>query len=365
MNPSKELREGITTGTCAAAATAAACLVLNGQAIPKEVEIQSPSGTLKVEVSWAHLDDEGACAGVMKDAGDDPDVTHGMTVISHVTLTKGQFEVDGGEGIGLVTKSGLAVPSGQRAINPVPRAMILQALQQGCPSGAKAVISIPGGEEVAKKTYNPRLGIVGGLSVLGTKGIVRPMSEEALRATFKADMDVKVARGDQILFYTFGNMGEKIIEQIFGFGEQSLVQVGNELGYMLKEAHRAGVRKILLAGHSGKMIKVAGGIFQTHSSVADSRMEILTALTALEGGSVDLLEQLFCCTTTEAAAQILRAHGFERVWTKAAQRAAEKCNAYLWGDVPVEVCIFDNEGKILGVSEKFFQGLEEFKEGAL
>lgn len=353
MESLKELREGVTTGTCAAAATAAAALVLTRGEVPPVVTVDTPSGPRSLEVSWARLEEDGARASVIKDAGDDPDVTHGMAVQSFVRRRQGDFYLDGGEGVGTVTKPGLKVAVGEKAINPVPRAQILAELRRYLPQGGEAVISIPGGEEVAHKTYNPRLGIVGGLSILGTKGVVRPMSEEALRATFKADLDVKVAAGNLDLVYTFGNMGEEMALRALGIGAERIVQVGNEIGYMLKEAHRAGVKHLTIAGHSGKLVKVAAGVFQTHSAVADARREVMMALAALEGAPYEVLAGLDGCTTTESMGALLKAWDEEKahhLWQVAARRAAERACSYLWGDIPCDAVIFDNEGCVLGTT---------------
>lgn len=346
----EDLREGITTGTCAAAATAAACLLLARGEVPRDVTVHTPSGPRRVEVLWVRPEGEGARACVIKDAGDDPDVTHGMAVQSLVTPLDGKFIVDGGLGVGTVTKPGLKVLPGHKAINPVPRGQIMDALREGLPRGGKALIELPDGESLAHKTYNPRLGIVGGLSVLGTKGIVRPMSEEALRATFKADLDVKRAAGLTDLVFTFGNMGEDMAVQALGIDRERIVQVGNEVGYMLKEAHRSGVKRLLIAGHSGKLIKLAAGIFQTHSAVADGRRETLVALAALQGAPLQVLRELDRCTTTEAAGAVLRAwsdDGAGAVWQAAADRAALKARSFLWNDVEIETVMFDNNAQVL------------------
>lgn len=350
------LREGITTGTCATAAVVAASRLLKEGVVPHVVEVQAPGGLLRVEPQWARLVEGGAEAGVVKDAGDDPDVTHGMVVCSRVIpRTDGQFHLAAGEGVGTVTLPGLKVPPGEPAINPVPRSMILAVLEEAFPDGADVTVSIPGGEEAALRTYNSRLGVMGGLSVLGTTGIVRPMSEEALRATFKADLDVKAALGRRHLAFVFGNMGEAMTKNRLNLADSSLVEMGNEVGYMLKEAHRAGLLGLLLAGHAGKMVKLAGGIFNTHSRVADGRMEVLCTLAALEGASRSVIEKLDAMTTTEAARPLLHDAGLDCVWQKAAERACRRARTYLWNDVPIEVLMMDNDGQILGATE----GVEE------
>ena len=356
MRAERVLREGVTTGSCAAAAAAAAAFFIRDGRIVDSVTGGAPARKLSVDVAWVRACPGGAEAGVVKDGGDDPDVTSGLTVQSRVRpRTDGQVTFCAGAGVGTVTGPGLKVQPGQPAINPVPRQMIAQAVLEVLPRGADVTVSIPGGETVAGCTYNPRLGIVGGLSVLGTSGIVRPMSEEALKATFKADLDVKAAKGRRRFVFVFGNMGEEMTQKLLKLGPSSTVQMGNEVGFMLREARRLEVTGLILAGHSGKMIKLSAGIFQTHSRVADGRMETLCALAALEGAPLPVLNDIYAATTTEAVREILCRAGLESVWGRAALAAQKKAAAYLWGDVRIETAFLDNDGQLLGASA----GLEE------
>ncbi len=357
------LREGITTGSCAAAATWAAGTLLKEGVAPQVVEFQVPGGTVRVEPLFCRLCQDGAEAGVIKDGGDDPDVTHGMTVISQVRPTgDGQFSVLGGQGVGTVTLPGLKIPPGQPAINPMPRAMIERALRSLFPDGAEATISIPGGEAVAQRTYNPRLGIVGGLSVLGTTGIVRPMSDQALRASLAADLDVRAATGRRRLAMVFGNMGETMTKALTGLKDSSIVSMGNEVGFMLTQARHLKVQELLLCGHLGKMIKLAGGIFNTHSRVADGRMEVVCTLAALQGASRDLVQELYRCTTTEAAMALIDGAGLGAIWEQAAERVAARARSYVWDDLAVEAMVLDNAGRALAVSAGAWAMVRRIKE---
>ncbi len=357
------LREGITTGSCAAAATVAAGTLLRDGQAPQVVELQVPGGTVRAEPLFCRLCQGGAEAAVVKDGGDDPDVTHGMTVISQVRPTgDGQFKILGGQGVGTVTLPGLKIPPGQPAINPMPRAMIEKALRDLFPDGAEATISIPGGELVAQKTYNPRLGIVGGLSVLGTTGIVRPMSDEALRASFAADLDVRVATGRRRLALVFGNMGEAMLKDLTGLKDSSVAFMGNEVGFMLTHSRHLKIQDLLLCGHVGKMIKVAGGIFNTHSRVADGRMEVLCTLAALQGASRDFIESLCSCTTTEAAMPLIEEAGLGSIWLQGAERAAAKARQYVWDEVAIEVMMMNNDGTALAVTAGAWAMVRRIKE---
>lgn len=343
------LREGFTTGSCAAAAALACCLRLRDGECPRRVELTVPEGRRYTPDILAHPD--GSC-GVIKDSGDDPDTTNGMEVVASVRLTGGDGDIQfaAGEGVGTVTEPGLKIPVGEPAINPVPRAMITDAVRSVFPTQAALVkVSVPGGREKAEKTFNPRLGIRGGLSILGTSGIVRPMSAEALRDSLYTELKMRVAQGHTPLGFTFGNQGETALNALFP--SLCIVQVSNELGFMLDSARELGVEHILLGGHPGKLAKVAGGVMQTHSKTADARRETIVCHLALMGAERELLEKVYACVTTDAAMTLIHAAGYDAVWMSIAAAAKRYCEARTFGQMRVDVFVLDSAGKLLGSAE--------------
>ncbi len=249
---------------------------------------------------------------VIKDSGDDPDITHGMEVCAEVTLTAEDIVIEGGEGIGRVTKPGLDQPVGAAAINSVPRMMIIQAVKEAAElydysGGFHIVISVPGGEDVAQKTFNPRIGIVGGISIIGTTGIVEPMSDRAVIETIRTEASVRREEGRKVLILTLGNYSEKhIFENAPALAEQC-VMCSNFIGDAIDIGISLGFEDILVYGHIGKMVKLGSGIMNTHSSYADGRMETLIACGALTGVRTEVLRSLADCATTDAALDILYA----------------------------------------------------------
>jgi cobalt-precorrin-5B (C1)-methyltransferase len=267
-------RTGITTGTCAAAAAKAAAIVLARGAVPKSVEVALPGGrTISVPVLYARLAKAGgeAAAAVRKDAGDDPDVTNGMEIVATVSWSTGEgIMLAAGDGIGTVTKPGLHVPPGQPAINPVPRRMIEAAVREVTDKPVRVCVSIPGGREIAAKTFNPRLGIEGGLSILGTTGIVRPYCVQALRDVLKCTLDVAAACGITAPVLVPGNIGARAARKHFTLREEQVIEVGNEWGFILDQMGDYSFKAILVMGHPGKLAKLAAGEWDTHSSRSSS-----------------------------------------------------------------------------------------------
>ena len=312
----KKLRMGYTTGSCAAAAArAAASMLLTGKAVP-EVKLMTPKGIgLDLEVLEAEWTAEEASCAVRKDAGDDPDVTNGLKIYALVRKSEEPgVQIDGGEGVGRVTRPGLEQPVGAAAINKVPRQMIRENVEEICrkfgyEGGLSVTISIPGGEALAVKTFNPRLGIVGGISVLGTSGIVEPMSEEALIQTIRVDIKMQLAGGRKYLVLVPGNYGLDYLNEFHPELLKNSVKYSNFLGEAIDAAVEYGAKGILLAGHIGKLVKLAGGIMNTHSRNADSRMEILTAHAAVLGADQETAAALMNCITTDEALEILREKG--------------------------------------------------------
>ena len=312
----KKMRMGYTTGSCAAAASkAAAWMLLHGQILP-EVELMTPKGIgLHLEVLDPKLSKGEASCAIRKDAGDDPDVTDGLLIYATVSKTeKPGVTLDGGEGVGRVTRVGLEQAVGDAAINKVPRQMIREGVEEICrgagyTGGLSVIISIPGGEELARKTFNPRLGIVGGISVLGTSGIVEPMSEEALIQTIRVDIKMQLSGGRSYLVLVPGNYGLDFLEDYEPEVLKRSVKYSNFLGEAIDAAVEFGAKGILLVGHIGKLVKLAAGIMNTHSRNADARMDILTAHAAVLGADQETAARLMDCITTDEALDILKEKG--------------------------------------------------------
>ena len=352
----QKLRCGYTTGTCAAAAAAgAAARLLTGETLPA-VRIATPAGVAVEAELLQHAAGEGwaACA-VRKDGGDDPDVTDGALIFARVerTDTPGII-IDGGEGVGRVTLPGLDQPVGAAAINSTPRRMIAEQLESaaakaGYTGGLRAVISVPEGEALAKRTFNPRLGIVGGISILGTSGIVKPMSEAALIDSLYLEMDQRRAAGVEDLLLTPGNYGESFAGEVLGLNLHRWCMCSNYLGAAIDHAAGAGFRSVLVVGHLGKLIKAAAGCMNTHSKTADARRETLTAHAALAGADRALLRALFDSPTTDAGVELLKQAGLlgpvmasigEALDGQLKRRAGE--------GLTIEALFFSNQYGILG-----------------
>lgn len=352
----KRLRCGYTTGTCAAAATRAAAELLLARALVPAVVISTPSG-IEVGVD-VEEHDEGpgwACCAVRKDAGDDPDVTDGVLVWAKVTQTdKPGISIDGGAGVGRVTRAGLDQPVGAAAINSVPREMIVRAAREaaeaaGYAGGLAVEISIPAGSELAARTFNPRLGIEGGISVLGTSGIVRPMSEDALVASLKLELSVLRSAGVTHLLVVPGNYGRDFASSTLHLSLEWAVQCSNYLGAVIDEAGLLGFADALVVGHIGKMVKVAGGIMNTHSRVADCRAEVMAAHAALVGASRETIVRIMTAPTADAMLDTLAEEQLaEAAMESLMESLADKLAYRAAGRLQVEAMVFSNRHGLLG-----------------
>ena len=315
LKDGRRLRCGYTTGSCAAAATAAATrMLLTGSAVDM-VTLDTPSGVrLALDVLDIRFDSEQARCAVRKDSGDDPDITNGTLVYSTVEKTDVGLFIDGGEGVGRVTRPGLDQPVGAAAINAVPRRMIreqalLACRESGYTGGLRITISIPGGEALAKKTFNPRLGIEGGLSVIGTTGIVEPMSSAALLDTIRLELSVLKADGAKAALLCPGNYGRDFARDVLRLNTDRIVSVGNFIGDGIGVASDCGFERILLVGHVGKLVKLGIGMTNTHSRYGDGRMETLAACAVECDADTEVLKALLACATTDAALDVLEAAG--------------------------------------------------------
>ena len=352
----KALRKGYTTGSCATAAAKVAALMVLRQHLIHQVSIVTPSGvTLRLAVESPHVEGAQAVAAIRKDGGDDVDATHGMLIFARVTLNDGgAITLSGGEGVGTVTRKGVGLAVGSAAINRTPRQTIEAAVREviGPNRGADIEIFAPEGEERAQKTYNARLGILGGISIIGTTGIVTPMSEESWKRSLALELEIKRAAGLERVILVPGNHGERFVrEHLPGLDADSVVTMSNFVGYMIEEAVRLGFKQIVLIGHPGKLIKIAAGIFHTHSHIADARMEVMVAHLALLGAPLPLLQTVSECTTTEAAMEHIEAFGFQHLYTHLAQRICLRVTEMLrFTKTPPEcdAIMFSFDNQILG-----------------
>ncbi|MCC8162645.1 MAG: cobalt-precorrin-5B (C(1))-methyltransferase CbiD [Lachnospiraceae bacterium] len=372
----KKLRFGYTTGSCAAAAAkAAATMLLSGREV-SYVELMTPKGVaLHLEVLDIRWERDSVSCAIRKDGGDDPDVTNGILVYAKVNRCSSvpgddsRIHIDGGAGVGRVTKPGLEQPVSAAAINRVPRQMIRENLEAVCAkyaynSGLDVLITIPAGEELAAKTFNPRLGIVGGISVLGTSGIVEPMSEQALIETILVEMRQKLANGMKYLLVVPGNYGIDFLSQYgHGLDLDDAVKCSNFVGEALDAAVEFGAKGVLLVGHIGKFVKLAGGIMNTHSHNADARMELLTVHAALLGAPVELLQKMMDCVTTDDALKYLdEAHMVEPVMERLMERMEFYVNQRAMNELELGVITFSNVYGVLGQTAKVPELVEKIAE---
>lgn len=361
----KKLRYGYTTGSSATAATKAALMYLldDGKHDILEVTIKLPSGNpLTISVNSLEKKENSVLASVIKDGGDDPDVTHGLEIFSKVTLRKDlKINIFGGIGVGKVTKKGLPVAPGNSAINPVPLKMIRETVEEMLPEGlgADVEIFVPKGEETAKKTLNAKLGIIGGISILGTTGIVKPMSEESWKASLAIELKMALENtGNGEAIFLFGNRGKQYLSDNFEDNTSQAIVISNFVGYMFDRACEFEAKKIYFIGELGKFVKVAGGIFHTHSRVSDAKMEILTANALLVGESTENMKKIMASNTTEEATKYIEK---TEVYNLLAEKAKQKCEEYCrrngW-ELEVETLIISAEKEILGNSRHFFDNFK-------
>lgn len=355
----KSLRCGYTTGSCATAASkAAAFMLLKGQRVDV-IRIDTPKGiVLDLEPVMVEQTADYVSCAIRKDSGDDPDDTNGVLVYARVERTSASgIELCGGVGVGKVTKPGLACAVGGPAINPTPRKMITAEVEQvmrasGYEGGLKITISIPEGVEIAKKTFNPRLGIVGGLSVLGTSGIVEPMSERALIETMHVEINAQKVRGNKDLLVFFGNYGEDYTRDVMGLALTGSVTCSNFVGELLDYAVFCGFETLLLIGHSGKLVKLAQGVMNTHSKYADCRTELFALQAMLHGASAAVGEEIYKCLTTDEVTKVLRREGiFDEVMAEVTKKIDFYMQHRVHGKIKTAALMFSNVYGILGRTE--------------
>lgn len=347
----KKLREGYTTGTCmTGAALASAVWQLSGKC-PEKVQVDTPAGRTLV-LSVLEFDDF-EC-GIVKDAGDDPDVTDGCVVRVRTVISSvdGEIKFTGGEGVGTVTKRGLKIPPGEPAINPVPRKMTEEALRKHIGSrGAEVIVSVPGGKETAEKTFNPRLGITGGISILGTTGIVRPMSEEAVRESLAEELSVcRAEYGTKAAFVT-GWSGEEALKRIMP-DMKGIVLCSNYLGFLLDEAEELGFTDIIIAGGTGKLVKPAANVMYLHSHTAGSQREVLCTHAALMGARTEVIRDIYRSAATREMCRVLKENGIlAEVMKSVAEASAENCVLRTHGKINIGYLLLDESGEPLASTD--------------
>ena len=351
------MRYGFTTGSCAAAAAKAAAYMLLSGRQKNTITIETPKGIpYTAEILEITRGEKAVQCAVRKDGGDDPDITSGALIYAEVSLTDHtrtqatdtRIHIDGGIGVGRVTKPGLDQPDGNAAINHVPREMIAKEVLEVCDlmdykGNLQVIISVPEGEAIAKQTFNPRLGIVGGISILGTSGIVEPMSNQALLDTIRVELNQRRAEGFDYIAVAPGNYGLDFMKKAYGYDLDKSVKCSNFIGVTIDMAVECGFTRMLLTGHIGKLIKVAGGIMNTHSKEADCRMELLSAYAIHEGAGADVAAKILDCVATEEAVRLLREAGKQQeVMDYAMERIMFYLNKRAGGRMQIDCIMYDN-----------------------
>lgn len=360
LHKGKKLKYGFTTGSAAAAATKVACLLLSNKEAKNSITIKTPNNeslTIKVHTTYVYKNDY-ATASVIKDGGDDADVTSGLEICAKVTRKdEPGLLIKGGEGVGIVTKKGLPIEVGKSAINPVPLMMIEQSVKEvfnTSKHGFIVEIFVPKGKEIAKKTLNYKLGIEDGISILGSTGIVKPMSEEAFKDSLAVELKaMTIQQKEEDIVFTFGNFGQSFATKNLGFSKSNIIIISNFVGFMLERACEFGIKKIYFVGNIGKIVKVAGGIFHTHSRVSDARLEIMAA-NALEGGEdIEVVREVLTANTTEEAVELIKSPEPFNIMAKKVQ---EKCEAHVRRsgyELEVAVLIYSNKYSELSRTNNF------------
>ena len=351
------MRYGFTTGSCAAAAAKAAAYMLLSGRQKNTITIETPKGIpYTAEILEITRGEKAVQCAVRKDGGDDPDITSGALINAEVSLTDHtrtqatdtRIHIDGGIGVGRVTKPGLDQPVGNAAINHVPREMIAKEVLEVCDlmdykGNLQVIISVPEGEAIAKQTFNPRLGLVGGISILGTSGIVEPMSNQALLDTIRVELNQRRAEGFDYVAVAPGNYGLDFMKKAYGYDLDKSVKCSNFIGATIDMAVECGFTRMLLTGHIGKLIKVAGGIMNTHSKEADCRMELLSAFAIHEGAGADVAAKILDCVATEEAVRLLREAGKQQeVMDYAMERIMFYLNKRAGGRMQIDCIMYDN-----------------------
>ncbi len=355
------LKTGLSTGTCASAATKAALLSLLTKTLTKDVQVTLPKGkVVAMNISWTKFKDNSVTSAVIKDGGDDPDATHGAEICSTVKLSEnvGKIVVDGGIGVGRVTKPGLGLVIGTAAINPVPMRMIIQSVNDVFEiydkvikkNGLNIIISVPAGEEIAKKTDNPRLGIIGGISILGTTGLVLPYSTASFAASIRQSLDVGLALGSDVFILTTGGRSEDFCKNLFPstYPDHSYVQMGDFAGYSVKQCYEKKVKKVIIAGFVGKLTKIAMGVKQTHVRGSHVNMDFMAKLALECNVSEKVISLIKNANTARHVSEIIDSNAVPGYYDLLCKYAFNQMSVYSNNQLSIEVIMFNFNGNIIG-----------------
>lgn len=360
MVEGKKLRTGYTTGSSATAASRAALLSIIKQQKIEEIEITLPKKTtIKIPVNSCQFEKNKAKCSVIKDGGDDPDVTHGAEIIVELAFNdnKNQIEIDGGEGVGIVTKPGLGLEINKPAINPVPKKMITENLQEIGENilkekGIQVMISIPKGKELGPKTDNPRIGIKDGISILGTSGIVIPFSTASYAASIRQNLDVSIAMGNDTVVLTTGGRSEDFAKKIVDLPEHCFVQMGDFSGYTIQQCGKKNIKKAYVVGFIGKLAKMAAGVKQTHVKGSKVDMNFLAKLAKQVNANEKIIESIKKANTARHVSEIIQENNVDGFFELICTEVYRHMRKHSEEKVPIDVILFDFEGNILAREPK-------------
>ena len=355
-----KLRTGFTTGSCATASSKAAILSIINQKKIEQIDIILPKRSkLDIQINSCEFTENSATCSVIKDGGDDPDVTHGAEIFVYVELTNniGKIEIDGGEGVGRVTKPGLGLEIGSAAINPTPKKMILENVTEISKeilekNGIMIKVSVPNGKELGPKTDNPRIGIMGGISILGTSGIVIPYSTASFAAAIRQQIAVVSSMNDDSVVLTTGGRSEDFARKIIELPDHSFIQMGDFSGYTIKQCAKQGLKKAYVAGFIGKLAKMAAGVKQTHVKGGKVDMKFLSELAKRCDAKSDTISKILGANTARNVQEIIIEDKIDGFFDEVTKEACNQMRQHSEEKIPVEVILFDFDGKVLSRDKK-------------
>ena len=356
MMQKEKLKPGFTTGTCAQAAAKAAGFMFINKRVVKNVNVITPKGVrLNLKIIDQKIGEDFAECAVVKDAGDDPDVTDGLRIYAKVRYCdKKGISITGGDGVGIVTKPGLALGIGECAINPTPREMIIKEITPylSKDNGIEVIISVPEGREIAKNTFNSRLGIIGGISIIGTTGIVEPKSTDAYKKSLSLHIDVLKATGYKRVILVLGYVGEKFCKETLMSKPDSIIKIGDHIGFMLLECAKKNIKRVLLVGHIGKLVKVANGQLDTNIKFGDNRIETIAHYAALCGAKKEIVEEVSKHASAEGTIDILKKHNLTQTFDMIAKRTVDVIKKLVNNQLSVRCILLSLCGEELSVYPK-------------
>jgi cobalt-precorrin-5B (C1)-methyltransferase len=355
-----KLRKGFTTGSCATASSKAGVLSIISQKRIEQIDIILPKRSiLDIQINSCEFTENSAICSVIKDGGDDPDVTHGAEIFVDIELTKnvGEIEIDGGEGVGRVTKPGLGLEVGSAAINPTPKKMILENVREVSTellkkNGIKVTVSVPKGKELGPKTDNPRIGIMGGISILGTSGIVIPYSTASFAAAIRQQISVVSTMNDDSVVLTTGGRSEDFAREIIELPDHSFIQMGDFSGYTIKQCAKQGLKKAYVAGFIGKLAKMAAGVKQTHVKGGKVDMKFLSELAKRCNAKSETISKILGANTARNVQEIIMEDEIDGFFDEVTKEACNQMRQHSEGKILVEVILFDFDGKVLSRDKK-------------